>query len=797
MNLKIFQKMAPIRSHCSKKIIIYLTCIFYPIIGLNAQGLKKNGYYIVPEVFNSYCKPDIINEIENGNKSIKDLKQIVQGRIWEVYSDRELNKYFINASLGNSSGKTFKFMEPLVIEDVVGTSVKVYSMIDKVGGWISVKNLILNGYSLLNQNSIPKKAMALVSLDNAKDELAKDDIEKYKLYYGPNTQKIKGAANKFEIYYVLKEVEGKKLLSRVDKLSGSQVALDVSVAGWMANFHITNWDSRLCLEISSKISAQTEYKDYEIPVFPTVAKLETFMDEGITNTDGAIMRNSIRTTVPDPYVMRMPILDNIDDGMKKRVATIGSLEKSTDQTEVAGLMRKLQEAKNKLENVNMVFIIDGTASMTQYYKAVANSLKKIIQNNELLRTNNKLRFGLVIYRDYADGKSAVEVERLTANYETILDKILTTICFSADKDLPEAQYNGIISGIQKVGFNKDQSNIVVLIGDAGNHNPDPEGKTLEQVCKVLKDYEASLIAFQVVNGRDQSYTDFNFDAQDMLLKTGALYTNSSQNVKLLAINLKNSYKLNFTSMNNSSKEVPDLFMFGSFTYATGSQAMSTNILEENIVSTTREYLDWVENIKSLCEGVKTGNTDKYSEDIIKYLKEKLGLTDSDIQKLKKIKEFSFIGFTSAKFYNKDADCYLPVVFLSKTELDLLVESFQDFRFGVQSVEDKKNNLKKALIQQTMKMLGEINEDNIVNKSMNEIWEIILAIPFDRKGKYGKLSTVKLRDLNKVSEKEFENFINDFEIKIKGFKIDSFNKYQFQTGNQWFYWVPLSSFPGND
>lgn len=768
-----------------------------------AQFINQDGYYAVPEILNSYCKASTLNKIMEGTLDIKGLKQ-KKGETWEVYSDRENNSlYFAAGGTTTKSNDKLKFLEPLVVKEVDGIWLHVYSKIDANNnqnverGWIKASNLILSKFSSLNENSIPKKAMALVSLDNAKDELAKDEIERYKLYYGPDNETKKGEATKFEIYYVLKEVKGKKLLSRTDKLSGTQISLQANVAGWMANFHITNWDSRLCLEISSKSNAKQAYGENDIPIYPTLDKLNTFIDQGINNTEGSIMRHKVRTNIPDPYVMRMPILDNVQDAFKKQVATVGSLEKSTDQVDIARIMRKLQDAKNKLENVNIIFVIDGTASMKEYYRPVANSIKKIIQNNALLGANNKLRFGAVIYRDYEDGSSMLEVEKLTPDHEKVIEKILTTQCFSADNDLPEAQYNGIISGLQKAGLQRDQSNIVVLIGDAGNHNPDPKGNTLEKVCIALKNYEASLVTFQVVNGKDQSYTDFNFDAQDMLLKTGAMYTQNPKSVKLNDLDIKNTYKLNFTSITNSSKDIPDLYMFGRFTYASGKLPMSTSILEKNIVNTTREYLNWVENIVALCENVKTGNTELYSEDILQYLRIKLGLSEEDIKKLKTIKEFSFVGYTSNRFYNKDIDCYLPVVFLSQDELSILLRSFQDFRFENVSNAQKKDNLKKALIAQTMKMLGEVSEDNIINKSLDEIWNIILAIPFDRKGKYGSLAREKLRDLNKVSDKVFVNFINDFEVKIRDFNVDRFKEYSFVSVNQTFYWVPLSRFPGND
>lgn len=778
-------------------LIVFLICV---MLHTSAQIINASGYYVVPEILNQYCKSSTLNKIMDGEIKITDLKQKGTST-WEVYSDRENNSIYYNFGGGSTKPIKLKFLEKLSVKAVQGKWVLVTSNMDENNnGWIPLDKLLLSRYALLNNNSIPKKAMALVSLDDAKAQLSKADIEKYKMYYGPDTDNKKGEANKFEIYYVLKEVNGKKLLSRTDKLSGSQIALESNVAGWMANFHITNWDSRVCLEISSKPSAQKAYGDNDIPVYPTLEKLNAFINDGINNTDGSIMRLKIKNSPPDPYVMRMPILNIFDKEELKQVATVGTLEKSTEQGDIAVIMRKLQEAKNKLANVNILFVIDGTASMREYYKPVANSIEKIIRKNSTTGANNTLKFGAVIYRDYADGQSAVEVEPITTEHDRVIKKILTTQCFSADGDLPEAQFNGIIEGIKMSGLYKfkDQSNIVVLIGDAGNHNPDPRGKTLEQVCRALKDCEASLISFQVINGKHQTFTDFNFNVQDMLRKTGTMYTNNSKSVKLNDVDVKNTYKLNFTSIKNTNKDIPDLYMFGRFTYASGSQPMSTSILEKNIANTTQEYLNWVEKIIAMCENVKNGNTELYSDDILIYLKTKLGLNDEDIKKLKTIKEFSFVGYTSNKFYGKDIDCYQPVVFLSNDEISILVKTFEGFRLEQQSITQKKNNLKKILVEQTMKMLGEVSEDNVLNKSLDDIWKVILAIPFDNKGKYGNLASVKLLNLNnKLSDKNFEIFLNDFEKKITDFKIESFRANSFVTGDQTYYWIPLNRFPGND
>ena len=95
------------------------------------------------------------------------------------------------------------------------------------------------------------------------------------------------------------------------------------------------------------------------------------------------------------------------------------------------------------------------------------------------------------------------------------------------------------------------------------------------------------------------------------------------------------------------------------------------------------------------------------------------------------------------------------------------------------------------------MLGEVSDEPILSKSLNEIWEIILGIPFDLKGKYGEMANVKLGNIKNIDDNTFLKFKTDFENKIDHFTIDEFMQYSFQSGSQTYFWIPLSSFPGND
>lgn len=793
-----------------RKIHLILTCLFIlNNITTYAQKRDKDGYLFAPVLLDTYCKASDLEDIYSG-KNDTYLKSTSQNT-WVVYSDRSNNKLYYNPS-GRIKSDELDFMEPLTVKEVQGDWLLVFSGVIKNGykieqhkerGWINVSNLVLSSYTVLNVKGTPKKGMALISLDNTKQAFAKDGFERYKFFNSPELRTLKEESRKFEIYYVLKENKGSKLLSRTDKLNqGTQVELQNKVGGWMSNFNITSWDHRVCLEVASNGDANREYAAMNIPVYPTEDKLNNFIASGLDDTEGSIMKFKISNqNPPNPYIMRMPILDNID-AKSKQVATVGTLKDNTSTLiETAKVRQKIQIANNKLENVNILFVIDGTQSMSPYYKTIAKSISEIIENNKLSRANNKLRFGTVIYRDYADGEQSCEVEPLTSDNKLIIKKLLTTNCLSSDLDLPEAQYNGLTEGIKRAGFNKDQSNIIVLIGDAGNHQPDPQGKSKEQVIKLMKSYEASLITFQVFYGGDQTFSDFNQDAKYYLRETGKLFSeNNNVDVRLNPVsNIKNTYKLIY---NDKITNKPiDLYMFGRFTYASNTEPMSTKILEQNIIGSVFEYLEWVTKIINEAEKIGSGSGatgTKYDETVKKYICEKFELSDAECKLLfEKVEEFSFVGYTNTRFYEKQTDCFVPVVFLSATELDKIEKTLKVLKSGDLSTTEKKKAFQTSLIEQTNRMLGNESSDNILNKNLNEIWDIILAIPFDKDKKYGKLGTTKLRDLDKLDNKTFNEFMINFESSINKFDRRAFDKRSFELAGQTFFWIPLNRFPGNE
>ena len=93
----------------------------------------------------------------------------------------------------------------------------------------------------------------------------------------------------------------------------------------------------------------------------------------------------------------------------------------------------------------------------------------------------------------------------------------------------------------------------------------------------------------------------------------------------------------------------------------------------------------------------------------------------------------------------------------------------------------------------MDMLG-APKDVVENKTMNEIWDIILGIPF---GGDTMIKNRLLRDLDKLDDATFKPFYSKFKVKAEKFTEFPFYDSMFEIAGQRFYWIPLDKFPGNE
>ena len=471
----------------------------------------------VPDVFDKQCKTSFIKSIESETISLDNLKSRSQ-RYWIVYSDRDDNSFYSNHHSNSTNNKNASFMQGFYVKNTSGGWLHLVDVLDEIDyGWIHSKNLLLSIYSLKTEGdiekgtvSIPRKSVILTSIDEARN--VGGVLQTQKRYYtSPNRKNRyeKGTPKSFQPLFVFKETGTSVLLAGSDVLDGSFKTNKSKINGWINVADKTDWDTRVALEDAHSKEATEEYSTSKLNGYITQNEITTCVEENLCDSKKSIAQFSVGPTRNN--VMRRPVISNIDHNIKKVI----SVAKDNKGNKVYEAL--LTEAQRLQSNVNIVFVLDATASMRPYYKSIANSLEKVIDNNQKIIKSN-LKLGVVVYRDYADGKSAYDVQPLTTDFNKVKKVINSTVCQSKDKDLPEAQFNGLINGIEEVGFNADESNIIVLIGDCGNHIDDKNGYALNNIIDLYGKYKTNLISFQVKSGADNSFYTFNEDVMDVIFE---------------------------------------------------------------------------------------------------------------------------------------------------------------------------------------------------------------------------------------------------------------------------------------
>ena len=183
----------------------------------------------------------------------------------------------------------------------------------------------------------------------------------------------------------------------------------------------------------------TRIKELPPAVIPEVAdkELEDIMEEAALMTGGEFIR-----------------ADDGDDAVDKIGRIITSVESGS---------------------IDVVLVVDSTVSMKNDINFIQKKLVPLVKTH--IEGFESFRIGIVLYRDYKEAYLTKEIP-----FQTDLDKVqwhLDRITVSGGRDIPEAVYEGIFSGISNYEWTADHR-IIIQVGDAPPHD-EPKGKITKEM----------------------------------------------------------------------------------------------------------------------------------------------------------------------------------------------------------------------------------------------------------------------------------------------------------------------------
>lgn len=224
--------------------------------------------------------------------------------------------------------------------------------------------------------------------------------------------------------------------------------------------------------------------------------------------------------------------NNIFEVYLKDIATGKIIRTEFDRSKFQAPPKKDYVMQNTSENVNITFLIDTTGSMDSYINGVKD--RAIEFSNILSSKGTKFKLGLIGFGDLNE-KEKPSVYNFTDDVEKFKRQV-KNIPRTYGGDIPESSLDSLETGIQLLQnsiLEDDSKSIFILITDAPPHIPTNSGKSVSDICNMLKKANVttyvvarrdkeSLAAFDpltIPNGKYYDLNDKFFDILDNIAKS--------------------------------------------------------------------------------------------------------------------------------------------------------------------------------------------------------------------------------------------------------------------------------------
>ena len=377
---------------------------------------------------------------------------------------------------------------------------ETYETLTEVYGWVNEKDVIVGIRAMRTKQSIFKKALIMNRIASmSKEDVDGDRLDVVPVYKQASyDSEILERLGLFKFYYIWKEYtndDGEEfcLIGTRSSLSDFEYPQG-SITGWVSKNRILEWDTRQAVQFYKKNVEEREGDP--VKIYQSKGELEdSIMGMNVDTQPIAVEDMSVTEWQPD--WTRFPLLDvKSEDGtIFQKVGYIGdqlsvkSGKVIGNRMQVSSRGQQLEKLQQQIKNIDIVIAIDGTGSMFKFYKYINEGLKKTIQQiSDKYGKKNKIdkpniRFAVVFYRDYYDDDGVNRTYKflpLTDDLNKVDEYISSEQIVPGygvnenDKaELTEAIFYSLYNSIEQLEFNEGSFRQLIVVGDFGNHDPDP------------------------------------------------------------------------------------------------------------------------------------------------------------------------------------------------------------------------------------------------------------------------------------------------------------------------------------
>jgi len=682
---------------------------------------------------------------------------------WDVYSDRDNNQTYA-APKAKDPYATLSFREKVRIAAIRGNFALVYAIPDgpirypalpaniQWKGWVPMENLILWDHALCQDDGHEIKYLLSNTL-----QLSKSSDNIGKLFSHPTEPRnfVTLPSSSKSIFYLLKQ-ENRMLLLALERQIGDNPE---TIYGWVDLGSILCWPSRLCLEPTWEVQDVESFAEAGVSseFFPDMgldpsAKLGSIPFQKLEMPS---YREEFYRTMGNQW--RFPLLDNRNANFGVCAVPVNSpyfdRNKNSDSIDE-------DELGADLNQINIVFVLDGSRAYEQYYPLITDNFKQL----RSALVDYTTRVGIQFYRDIRNEDFSTEYTNMVDTRNRDLESFLTsggTYGYRENFSDP-ALLKGISDALDKADFQPSETNVLIVVGGKGDAS-DSGAPLPKRLADRLDATNVSLYAIQLQNNPSSSmYELFNYQMEDML------YSKLNARVRKTGTDLD--------AVIQTDKQADG--MVGHVTYAL-NDASST--YPENLLYPVEGMLDesvFVEHLNGIYSDIARD---------IKRKKQELSSGDAGLSQI-----FARVVATSADRANRQL--FKKVAAFDEDELNAMMTAFAPFYEMAQT----SSVVPSVLYAELLKLLDRIPENVEIkpdDRGCYEVLRLFEGIPVDNTF-YKGWKLKEIREGKVFTHEVSKMFLDQFAFKYRKLLEIVRNPYPNTTriNGKMYYWIPVDYLP---
>lgn len=773
-----------------------------------------------------YGKPvgtsDQIDYTANGEKS---------GIIWMVYIDR--NGVQTSSKVDEFvKHKDTHFLDAFYVTDEEGEYLRIAKGtgsldkdLDENGnlvkvsdyGWVHKRFLLLWSHCYATNKKIDRKAMMLNAIEGLDPKKIKaSDLKKVQFHHDPScTVPSQNVARLFDFFYIYKITPTAILLGKDASITDPKF-VKKNILGWVPINKSMFWDHRVVTERNWDPPAQSERAHYDTKsiVFFEKETADAYKKGIRPHAQHQIwIEEDINAPREPGQRKRFPIL-NINNGVMElgAIGSVYNMDGDIKRSLLEDTQAKYNRSKDPKRNINIILVVDGTQGMDAYRNSIKTAIKTATdQIRNLRKSKNKLRLGIVVYRDEG-AKKIVEVNKLKSNTNALLKTLEKESYEFNDKDVPNALYYGIQQAIYNTGINRKETNIIITIAGAADHNR--KGATFVSTTDLvssLLDYNCHLFNILVQNAHPD-HRSFVFQMTEVLDSLSQkAYRKLANNKTIKPIIKRHPQYLEKPKLVPDNSNINRFVLertsqMGGISYPSSGKRMSPERLTselssiiENVDEETNRYLDRLDFLIEGFghEGSDDPNVSNFGPYLLNFLT-RSGFTKDQITILREDNiQLYRPGYAPLHIEGQTYDLFKHSLFLNNRELSELIITYNEFHKAA-SIKNASEG-RKAMKETWLKTLEEYvggNPEDFTEQSMWDINEQVFGLP----GNSEFLKNVRLKDITNESiftDTDYTMYCSEIKKNLSQLQL-AFNQekyeYSFRSNDQKYFWISEDIIP---